>query len=362
MVISVRESNAINLLKTCLAVGIVLSHSSFYSKSVEATIHISADNYQSFDYFITVLQSLTCVCVPLFFFISGYLFFLNAHSINWDFFSRKIRKRFSTLMIPFFIANGFAFLLVLLANTIKPNIIPIGNVSLSTISISNLLSWLLLHPILGPTWFLRDLFSVVLISPIIYMFLKRKKVRILISITLLLLWGGCNYMNYNPLDAIYLNIYGVCFFSLGCAVSLSNKSLFFNLYNYRWICLVAGIVVILSIFVIGSSDINSEVVRLPLIISLALLYSCLCYHISTDKIMVWTQEASVITFFIYIYHGILVVVDKKLLLIAFKPVDSLQLLFLFLLTVCVLFAQLLLLYYVLKKYSPRLLAIMVGGR
>lgn len=81
-------------------------------------------------------------------------------------------------------------------------------------------------------------------------------------------------MNYNPLDAIYLNIYGVCFFSLGCAVSLSNKSLFFNLYNYRWICLVAGIVVILSIFVIGSSVINSEVVRLPLIISLALLYSC----------------------------------------------------------------------------------------
>lgn len=190
MVISVRERNAINLLKTCLAIGIVLSHASFDSKYVEKLTYISAETYQSFDYFITVLQSFTCVCVPLFFFISGYLFFLNAQSINCDFFLRKIRKRFSTLMIPFFIANIIAFLIVLLANTIKPNIIPIGNVSLSTISIGNILSWVLFHPILGPTWFLRDLFFVVLISPIIYMFLKDKKVRILIFTILLFLWGG----------------------------------------------------------------------------------------------------------------------------------------------------------------------------
>ena len=190
MVISVRERNAINLLKTCLAIGIVLSHASFDSKYVEKMTHISAETYKSFDYFITVLQSFTCVCVPLFFFISGYLFFLNAHSINCDFFKRKIRKRFSTLMIPFFIANIIAFLVVLLANTIKPNILPIGNVSLSTISFSSILSWFLIHPILGPTWFLRDLFFVVLISPIIYMFLKDKKSRILVCSMLLLLWGG----------------------------------------------------------------------------------------------------------------------------------------------------------------------------
>ena len=65
--------------------------------------------------------------VPIFYFISGYLFFLNAENINMVW--KKMRKRIKTLIIPFIIAAlSYVFFMITL------EIIPFSHSFLQMIS------------------------------------------------------------------------------------------------------------------------------------------------------------------------------------------------------------------------------------
>lgn len=189
--LSLKESNALYLLKALLAVGIVMSHASFQHYAINEVDILESSLFDNFRLFIQIFECFACIGVPLFFFISGYLFFYNSGEyLDCNFFVHKIKTRAKSLLLPFFIANFIAIVLICVANTIRPNIIPIGDISISSISFRSLINWLWFHPVLGPTWFLRDLFIICLFSPLIYLISKQKWSRISSSIMLLLIWGG----------------------------------------------------------------------------------------------------------------------------------------------------------------------------
>lgn len=59
------------------------------------------------------VKSVVCgVNVPAFFCISGYLFFRNLDKWDWSVFGQKLRRRISTLLLPYLLWNIVSFALV----------------------------------------------------------------------------------------------------------------------------------------------------------------------------------------------------------------------------------------------------------
>ena len=59
--------------------------------------------------------TLAQTAVPMFFFISGYLFFNRLHDWNWSVYLGKLRKRCKTLLVPFVLWNTIAIVALFLA-------------------------------------------------------------------------------------------------------------------------------------------------------------------------------------------------------------------------------------------------------
>ena len=128
-------------------------------------------------------RSICGICVPLFFFISGYLFFLKCDEFGWKLYKEKLSKRFHSLFIPYVIYTCIAIALFGILQVLIPQLQSGAHVPIKDWSI-----WDFVHnglwrygdegiPFIGPFWFLRNLmvivvfFSISLLVHKIYSFL-----------------------------------------------------------------------------------------------------------------------------------------------------------------------------------------------
>lgn len=155
-------------------------------------------------------NGLSCIANPLFFTISGFLFF-NGISHVKDCMS-KIRKRMRTLLIPYILWNCI-FLLWYIA---LQNIPSIGGFINSDMvskifggSIIQELYELLITPAAFQLWFLRDLIIMVICSPLLYLMCKYMKWWTPILWALLLPWArvsGTPYFTLGGCIALYCSL------------------------------------------------------------------------------------------------------------------------------------------------------------
>lgn len=143
------------------------------------------------------------LAVPFFFFTSGYFFFLKDKSFTMSAYLAKMRKRFSSLFVPYimwWIIAGVLIFIMAKAHlvgdiTIKGFLCglwcnPDSNLLLST-SINT--------PLDGPLWFLRDLMVTMCLSPIIYATIKNKTIGLiflLITSVAYVLFGAFDLPQY----------------------------------------------------------------------------------------------------------------------------------------------------------------------
>lgn len=118
--------------------------------------------------------------VPLFYVISGYLFFRN-YSLNKIF--EKYNSRFFTLVIPYLIWNLIPFLyyfmltnILAIANNINREIV--------TLSAGSLIK--ILNGSYNALWFIKFLFIYILLAPLIFILIKNKYT-----------WGGIVFNCFN---------------------------------------------------------------------------------------------------------------------------------------------------------------------
>jgi acyltransferase-like protein len=119
--------------------------------------------------------------VPLLSMISGWLFFSFFDSADTEpvaALSSRIRKRFMTLYLPLVIWNFFylSVLLIVFACTPHYPILAALNIDFATAGpkqFFNAIFALDHHPLAFQFWFVRDLFVTILLSPILWVFLKR---------------------------------------------------------------------------------------------------------------------------------------------------------------------------------------------
>lgn len=141
---------------------------------------------------VLLSRSLPGFAVPLFFVISGYLFFYRMDAWNWKVYGGKLQRRSRRLLLPYILW------IVLYALHLSPK--TVGAVLSGAKPISAL--WLRFHalggwhifwdshlfghssglllsdvystgPLLAPLWFVRDLMVLVLFAPLFYQLLKR---------------------------------------------------------------------------------------------------------------------------------------------------------------------------------------------
>ena len=180
------DSRIISFLRFPMIVGIVLIHSGLDINGISS--------YSLYEYLITrgIIGTFTRVCVPLFFIISGYLFFCNVKSFDKLAYASKLRKRGRSLLEPYLFYNALAVFLFALMGCLRPDMqsgvvpplsqwSPMLVVSLFWDYGSNL-------PIVPQFWFVRNLMVIVVLSPLVYWLVKRSKAAILLVLGGL--WGG----------------------------------------------------------------------------------------------------------------------------------------------------------------------------
>lgn len=109
------------------------------------------------------------IAVPLFFCISGFLFFEK--EMKGPDFRKRIIKRIRTLLVPYLLVSLIAIILFLVLQSV-PFLQKYFNNQLQTDLPSLLKTWLV-TPLAYQLWFLRNLFIGALISPLIYLLLKQ---------------------------------------------------------------------------------------------------------------------------------------------------------------------------------------------
>lgn len=105
------QSKTIDYLRFPMALAVVYIHSA--GDVPMSPVHYDAFTGLDFYNLLRVVFSdvLTRIAVPVFYVISGYLYFLNVKQWSWSEYKRKSRSRLYTLVIPYLLWNVAALLL-----------------------------------------------------------------------------------------------------------------------------------------------------------------------------------------------------------------------------------------------------------
>ena len=156
-----------------------------------------------------ISYGIATIAVPIFFMISGFLFFYNFESSveNWI---KKYKSRFKSLFIPYFIWCTSCMIILYSIQLIPMLKGFFSNMILSEFSFQEILKYTYKYPIPFQLWYISALIECVIISPLIYYIIK--KTGYVSGPILVLLWF------FNIID------YPIALFSIGCFLSINNIS------------------------------------------------------------------------------------------------------------------------------------------
>ncbi len=255
-------------------------------------------------WFIEQLLSngLTRIAVPLFFIISGYLFVLNSKFTAIDFWN-KIKKRISTLVVPYLIWALFGLIFYLVIQSIPQFQSFFNKKLIKDYSMVEWINSIINEPIPYQLWFLRDLIVLVGLSPLLYFMIKK--------LPIVYLLGLFGFWIFNQ-DSFFLTSESILFFSLGMYLHIykiektPRKPL---LFCSLWLLIVA----IKTVYAIFYNVDLIELFLLKTSILLGLIGFWQIYDVVYDSgIKVPLMKKWVpYTFFIYVFHEPLLTVVKK---------------------------------------------------
>jgi fucose 4-O-acetylase-like acetyltransferase len=163
------------------------------------------------------------ICVPMFFMISGYLFFLNVKDMSFTLYLEKLRKRFKTLVLPYFIWSLFIFALIYLLQQL-PFFGGFFPQKFSEMDNIEIVKNAIIYPYNYPLWFLRELILFIILTPLIYFCLRYIGKLFLLALFLFGLFQDSFF--YYHIHIIHVN--SLLFFALGGYLGLSKHKLIFS--------------------------------------------------------------------------------------------------------------------------------------
>ena len=306
------------------------------------------------------------VAVPLFFCVSGYLFFKkNSRGYSIEDYKSKIRTRVYSLVIPYFFWNILVFILTFL---LQISISKGGDDTILNYSVTDFfrIFWDIRNgmPFCYQLWFIRDLIVITFISPIIYFLLKINTISLFVLI-LFAVWWLVDIDNVRW----YLNSQSVFFFCLGAYCAIHQIDIVAKVQRMKsmsYLVSLASVAFIMFSFNDGQFYEYNIVLRQCIyhfcVLSLLFAFTNIC--IDNIKNKRWSVNKFLLnsTFFIYAYHAIVLGYCYHFLNLFFhNKSDVYYLAMYFLLPTIVIIAGLLI-FKCLQKRLPNFAAIITGGR
>ena len=214
------QSRTIDSLRFPMAFAVVLLHAS------AAGAHGDYPVYSTLC--ILLAQGICRVAVPCFFLISGFLFFQGLERWDWQAWTRKVRRRVHTLLIPFLLWNLLAAALIYGYNWLRVRFGSADAASLTELTANwGACGWRIFWnaqdgmPLDYPLWFIRDLILLTAASPLVY--------------------ALCRYLKGFGLLLLAVLLFGflhrrvdLFFYVLGAFLSLSGRNLLALAGRVKW--------------------------------------------------------------------------------------------------------------------------------
>jgi surface polysaccharide O-acyltransferase-like enzyme len=289
------------------------------------------------------------IAVPFFFILSGFLF-INKINLTSKKYFEKIANRFQSLVIPYVL---WVIIWTMLFSIIS-NLPFISSFINSPLDFKNLsfdsIFKIINSPICYQFWFIKDLIFLVLLSPLIYIAIKK-----IPYIFIFLLFINLIYFH---IDLYLFQLQSIFYFSIGFLIALR-----FNSYcvskleiNYKWI----GVFWFLLYFI---NSFKYQDVFTPFVIFIGIIFIWKAYDaVNQDRIVyVYLLKCSKYSFFLFAFHEPLQISFKKIGFTILGKTEAVSLILYFLIPIIVFFVSINL-GKLTQKLVPKLYAVLTGGR
>lgn len=351
-------SKTITALRFPMIFLVVLLHTIIIDQNCFGKTLIPHGKYPVFEILLHVLQrNIGDIAVPLFFFISGYLFFLNIKDFNITIYKNKLKKRKKSLLIPYFLWNTLFFLFLLTCYIISPSLVQSFDKYFSELTVTSFIQsyWSLNGgPILSPMWFIRDLIILTLLSPFIYWIIKRTNL-IIVIIVAVIFFIGIYYETPGIGGRIWFP------YMFGAFWSIQGKNFLNAFAKYRLLIFSSFI-----LFVFVDTWLSSNGHRFTIINHLSIAFGMasiplVCAYFINKGVIQENTYIAKASFFVFGFHMFIINIPNKFFpyLIPINTFTAILLQILIPLIVCI-FS--LIIYSVLNRLFPKLSNILVGGR
>lgn len=341
------QSDTIAFLRFPLIVAVVCIHTTFPQ--------VDPADYPVFSgisYFCS--QIAARIAVPLFFLISGYLFFRNVETFTPRCYAQKLGKRCRTLLVPYLLWNAAYLCYRLGMAQFRPD--PWIEQSGPILDYILLPFWKMdgtSMPIDYPLWFIRKLMLLCLFAPIIHAAVKRLHLFVLVPLTVLWLCGCYS-------ERLGFTMTALLFFSFGAHFAI-RRFRFVDLMRRGLKIAVPLYAAIAATELFFRPSINVPLHNAGIIVGIVAVVGLAAHGIERHGWRI-PKVLSDSTFFIFAYHalplGVLITIVFKLL----HPHSETALVAIYFTAPALIIAVGVLLYALLKKHLPAFAALITGGR
>lgn len=331
------QRNKLHHVKFILAVFVILIHTfnlAYYGK-----------DQKDYLYFVEMFFSerLGRIAVPLFFFISGLLFFLNMDCLA-DVFT-KLKKRAKSVVIPYLLWNllyTVLFLVVFKLPVLRSLINSDGELSLH-----NILGGVFLYQYSYHFWYLAHLICFFALTPLLTILLKNRK----LSLVILVLLAGVNVMGFSYGEIRFGDFF---YFYCGAFLAKWHPQPVIYVQKKKTVSAIALVVLIVMNAVMVA-------VENPYAYRVSVLFSMVCFWIAMDlfaetKVYAFEKES----FFIYCIHTVILEAVEKLIgrLGISRGLGLVD----YILAPIICLVLTYMIFRLMKKFTPKVYGVLTGGR
>ncbi len=348
-------STKLSIINFLLLLGVVLIHS--------YVPEISKEKITFFWYFQDFMSyGILDSAVPLFFFISGFLFFRNMDMKSNAFqqIGKKLKKRFRTLLLPYLVWCTLWFLALYVIQNL-PFFESFFKSPFKEMTLAKQMYFMLWEPVNYPFWFIRELIFYFLLSPLLYLLLKWSKWFIIPMIFLLSLFQN-SLLVVLDVEVVKFNLLG--YFLLGSYFGIKKNGLSWKMSQNLLLPLIC-LWFVFTIIVKYYENLGALSFVLNILKDVAILIGCISIWQSYDKLEFFNglKDKSFLSqgFFLFATHGIPLLLINELVSKTIAPTGILSFTFYILnfvgITVLAVLAGTM-----IKKITPKLYSSLTGGR
>ena len=353
------QSQVIDFLRFPLIVCVVFIHNIASTVEIRG-VEFGSNIYMPLFYYCTeFFRGPLAFRNQFFFFVSGFLFFGNIEKFGLLSYKNKLQNRTLTLLVPYLFWNLAAFFFFYFMITFGFFSSPMSCNILKQFWCENIeKDGITTYPIAVQFWYIRDLLVAVILTPIIYFFVKKMKIYGIV--TLGILW----YLNwwFEYIGGRGFSITCIFFFTAGAYFGINKRNLLNDFSEVKHLSFLLYPLLSLANLFTREEAFNPYIHNMNTIFGIIFIFNLTAILLKKGKIKV-NRFLTTSSFFIYAVHVPFLSDNfKKLSFLLFKPEADLPITALFFINVILTVLTALGLYYILMRFCPKFTNVILGGR